>query len=479
MSPASPRKRSTQGRIGTDGYPASPPHSWWWSMDVIITHCAGLDVHKKRVTACRVIPDPTDRHAEGLIEVKDFGTMTRDLLALADWLAAVGITHVAMESTGEYWRPMYNLLEGDITIFLVNAAHVKQVPGRKTDKADARWLAKLMRYGLLQASFIPPQGQRDLRDLTRYRTKLVQEPSREGNRVQGVLERANIKLASVATDIMGVSGRAILAALTAGRAAPETMAELAKGRMRARLPLLEQALTGLMRDHHRRLLTLQLSHIDFLDEQIDALSAEIMRDLSELEADVLRPPPANLARATGEVGREGNQDAPGSPMSFSQAIAVLETIPGVDQRSAELLVAEWGTDMRRFGTASRLSAWTGVAPGNDERAGKQRSGKTRQRNRTLRTGLTQMAHAAARTKGTYLSALYQRLAARRGKKRAIMAVAHAIVVSAFHMLVRHETYHELGHKYLDERRRDHLVDRLTRRIERLGYRVSLDPVPAA
>jgi transposase len=221
---------------------------------------------------------------------------------------------------------VYNLLEGDITIFLVNAAHVKQVPGRKTDKADARWLAKLMRYGLLQASFIPPQGQRDLRDLTRHRTTLVQERSSEVNRIQGVLERANIKLASMATDIMGVSGRAILAALIAGRAAPETMAELAKGRMRAKLPLLEQALTGLMRDHHRRLLALQLAHIDFLDEQIDTLSAEIMRDLSELEADALPPPPAHLARATGEA----SQEAPSFPMSFAQAIAVLDTIPGVD-----------------------------------------------------------------------------------------------------------------------------------------------------
>jgi transposase len=448
-------------------------------MDVMFTHCAGLDVHKKTLTACRVTPDPTGREADGIVEIRVFGTMTADLLALSDWLAEAGITHVAMESTGEYWRPVYNLLEGDITIFLVNAAHVKQVPGRKTDKADARWLAKLMRYGLLQASFIPPQGQRDLRDLTRYRTKLVQERSRAVNRVQGVLERANIKLASVATDIMGVSGRAILAALIAGRAAPETMAELAKGRLRAKLPVLEQALTGLMRDHHRRLLALQLAHIDFLDEQIDALSAEIMRDLSELEADALPPPPANLARATGEGGSEASQDALSSPLSFAEAIAVLDTIPGVDQRSAELLVAEWGTDMRRFGTASRLSAWTGVAPGNDESAGKQRSGKTRQGNRTLRTGLTQMAHAAARTKSTYLSALYQRLAARRGKKRAIMAVAHAIVVSAFHMLARHEPYHELGHNYLDEQRRDHLRDRLTRRIERLGYRVSLDPIPAA
>jgi transposase len=375
-------------------------------MDVVFTHCAGLDVHKKTVMACRVMPDPTGQQADGIMELQEFGTMTRDLLALADWLAAVGITHVAMESTGEYWRPVYNLLEGDFTVFLVNAAHVKQVPGRKTDKADARWLAKLMRSGLLQASFIPPVEQRDLRELTRYRTKLVQERSREVNRVQGVLERANIKLAAVATDIMGVSGRAILAALIQGRADPATMAELAKGRMRTKIPLLAQALAGLMREHHRRLLTRQLAHIDFLDEQIEALGAEITDYLRALEPGDSPAPPPDRPEAAGEVEHAAAPDVPGTPLSFARAVTVLDTIPGVDQRGAELLVAEWGTDMRRFGTASRLSAWTGVAPGNDESAGKRRSGKTRQGNRVLRTGLTQLAHAAARTKGTYLSALY-------------------------------------------------------------------------
>jgi transposase len=232
---------------------------------VIFTHCAGLDVYKKSVMACRMTPDPTGQQPEDLVEIKEFSTLTTDLLALSDWLAEVGITHVAMESTGEYWKPVFNLLEGTFAVVLVNAAHVKQVPGRKTDKADARWLAKLMRYGLLQASFIPSPGQRERRDLTRYRTKLVQESSREVNRVQGVLERANIKLASVATDIMGVSGRAMLAALIAGLADPATMAELAKGRLRSKLPLLEQALTGLVRDHHRRLLVIQLAHVEPTD----------------------------------------------------------------------------------------------------------------------------------------------------------------------------------------------------------------------
>src|SRR5437764_8005041 len=249
--------------------------AWRDEMDVVFFRCAGLDVHKKSITACRIVPDPTGQEAEGIAELRTFDTMTRDLLALADWLTEASITHVAMESTGEYWTPVYNLLEGTFTVFLVNAAHVKNVPGRKTDKADARWLAKLMRFGLLQASFIPPQGQRDLRDLTRYRTKLVQERSREVNRVQGVLERANIKLASVASDVLGASGRAMLEALIAGRADPAALAELAKRRMRRKSPLLEQALTGLVRDHHRRLLAMQLAHIDFLDEQIDTLSTAI------------------------------------------------------------------------------------------------------------------------------------------------------------------------------------------------------------
>ena len=445
-------------------------------MDVTFTHCAGLDVHKKTVMACRVTPDPTGEHADGIMELKEFGAMTVDLLALSAWLAAAGMTHVAIESTGEYWKPLYNILEGNFTVFLVNAAHVKQVPGRKTDKADARWLAKLMRYGLLRASFIPPVEQRDLRDLTRDRTKLVQEHSREVNRVQGVLERANIKLAAVATDIMGVSARAILAALVEGRADPATMAELAKRRMRSTIPLLEQALTGLVRDHHRQLLAMQLAHIDFLDEQIEALSAEIMRRLAALSGHTV---PAESPEPAGERGSAATPETADAPMTFARAVTLLDTIPGVNQRGGELLVAEWGLDMARFGTAARLAAWSGVAPGNDESAGKQRSGKTRQGNQALRTGLTQLAHAAARTKGTYLSALYHRLATRRGKKRAIIAVAHSIVVSAFHRRIRGEPYREWGAHDFDERRHAHLVDQLTRRIERLGYRVTLEPVAAA
>jgi transposase len=443
-------------------------------MDVVFTHCAGLDVHKKSVTACRLISDPTGQQAEGIADLQTFGTMTRELLALADWLAEAGITHIAMESTGEYWKPVYNLLEGTFTIILVNAAHVKNVPGRKTDKADARWIAKLMRYGLLQASFIPPAGQRDLRDLTRYRVKLVQERAREVNRVQGVLERANIKLASVVSDIMGVSGRAMLEALIAGQADPTAMAALAKRRMRSKLPLLEQALTGRVRDHHRRLLAMQLAHIDFLDEQITALSDTIHSCLLTLSLPT--EPPCSSQETSEAHGAPMTAIAP--PVTFPRAVELLDTIPGVDQRGAEMLVAEIGVDMTRFGTAPRLAAWAGVAPGNNESAGKQRSGKTRQGNHTLRAGLTQLAHAAVHTKDTYLAALYRRLAARRGKKRAIRAVAHAIMVSAFYMLARNEPYRELGGNYFDERQRHYTVDRLASRLERLGYRVHLEPVAA-
>jgi transposase len=409
-----------------------------------------------------------------MVDLRTFGPLTLELLALADWLTEASITHVAMESTGEYWTPVYNLLEGTFTVFLVHAAPVKNVPGRQTDKADARWLAKLMRFGLLQASFIPPQGQRDLRDLTRYRTTLVQERVREVHRVQGVLERANLQLASVVSDIMGVSGRAMREALIAGRADPATMADLAKRRMRAKIPLLEQALTGVVRDHHRQLLAMPLAHIDFLDEQIAVLNSTIETALSALSADEpprRQPPPHAAARSAPPL-------AGAAPLTFTRAVELLDTLPGVDQRGAEVLVAEIGMDMSRFETAPRLAAWAGVAPGNDESAGKQRSGKTRQGHRSLRAILTPRAHAAVRTKGTYVSALYQRLAARRGKQRAIIAVAHSIMKSVFHMLSRNAPYHDLGANYFDERRRHYPVDRLARRIEHLGYRVHLEPVAA-
>lgn len=364
-------------------------------MEVIFTSGAGLDVHKQRITACRVTPDPTGQQADGLLGWRAFGTLPVDLLALSDGLAEAGITPVAMESTGEDGQPVSNILAGDFTIFLAHAAHVKPVPGRKTDQADARWLATLRRDGLLRASLIPPVGQRDRRDLPRDRTKLVQERGREGNRVHGVLARADIKPGAVATNMFGVSGRAMLAALIEGRADPATLAEWAQGRRRSQIPLWEQALTGLVRDHHRRVRTIQLAPRDCLDEPIEALRAEMARGVTALRGG--EPPaaptkPAQLAPSTPAE--------PPGPLTFAQAVTLLETMPGGDQRGAELVVAEWGTAMARVGTAERLSAWSGVAPGHDESAGKRRAGATRQGHRALRAGLTPWAHAAVRPTGT-------------------------------------------------------------------------------
>jgi transposase len=297
-------------------------------MAIVFTHGAGLDVHQKSVPACRITLDHRGQQADGIMELREFGTMPVDLLALSDWLAEAGITPVAMERTGEYWKPVFHLLEGTCGVCLVNAAHVKPGPGRKTDKAEARWLVTLMRDGLLNASFIPPQGQRDRRDVPRDRRKVVQERSREINRVQGLLERANITLASVASDSLGVSGRAILAALSEGRAEPATMAALARGRMRSKLAVLEQALTGLGRDHHRRLLALQLAQIDFLDEPIEPLNATIMECVVELSPG---EPPGPMGEPAVATDPPGGAARPPAPMTFARAVILLEPIPGADQ----------------------------------------------------------------------------------------------------------------------------------------------------
>jgi transposase len=430
--------------------------------------CAGLDVHKKTVTACR----RDGKHQE----VKTFGTTTPDLLELVDWLLEWECTHVAMESTGDYWKPIYNLLEGSFQVLLVNAKHVKHVPGRKTDVGDAQWLAELMQYGLLKASFIPPAPQRDLRDLTRYRTKQVQDRAREVKRVQKVLETANIKLSSVATDVLGVSGRAMLEAIVAGQSDPETMAQLAKGRMRSKLPELEKALTGVVRDHHRFLLAQQLVHIDFLDEHISRLSAEIEHRIHEM-SQTQDHSPLPRGQASRNVDSETEYETP-EPPSFEKAVELLDTIPGIDKLTAELIVAELGVDMNRFPTAKHAAAWAGLAPGNNESGGKRRSGRTKKGNRALRSGLLQAAWAASRTKNTYLSAQYSRLAGRRGKKRAIVAVAHSILVMSYHILKRQQPYKELGGNYFDERKKESILHGLVKRISKLGYEVSLEPTAA-
>ena len=413
-------------------------------MDVLHTRCCGVDVHKASVVACLLVPGPGGAPAK---EVRTFSTMTADLLGLVDWLVAAGCTHVAMESTGSFWKPLYNLLEGVVAeVLVVNAAHITQVPGRKTDVKDAEWIATLLRHGLLRASFIPDRPQRELRELTRYRTSLIRERAAEVNRLQKVLEGGNIKLSAVAKDITGVSGRAILAALLAGSTDAAAMAQLARGKLRAKIPQLEQALVGRCGAHQRFMITQQLVHIDALDEIIEQVSAEI--------AERVRP--------------------------FEEQIALLDGITGVGPRTAEALVAEVGVDMSRFPSADHLASWAGLAPGNNESAGKRKSGKTRKGSPWLRAVLVEAAHAAGRTKDTYLGAQYRRLLARKGKKRAAVAVARSILVIAYHILRDHQPYHELVATYLDQRNRQAVERHLVRRLEALGYDVSLQPKePAA
>ena len=410
-------------------------------MDVIYERCCGLDVHKRTVVACLIV---AGTHGEPRKEIRTFGTMTEDLLELSDWLAAAGCTHVAMESTGVYWKPLYNLLEEAFTPLLVNAWHIKAVPGRKTDVKDCEWIAELLRHGLLRGSFVPERPQRELRELTRYRTALVRERAAEVSRLQKTLEGANIKLASVATDIMGKSGRQMLKALIAGSTDASEMAQLARGKLRAKIPQLEQALRGCFGAHQRFLIAQQLAHIDFLEETIEQLSAEIAERMHPLE----------------------------------EAIERLETIPGVGRRTAEAILAEIGPEMSRFPTYRHLASWAGMCPGNDQSGGKRRSGKTTKGNPWLRAALVEAAHAAGRTKETYLSAQYRRLATRRGKKKAAVAVGHTILVIAYCLLERSCSYEELGGNYFDKRDRQGVERRLVRRLEGLGYKVSLDPVAA-
>ena len=381
-------------------------------MEVIHTHCAGLDVHKKTVVASIIVP----QEGGGLYrETRTFETMTSGLLALSDWLLEQGVSHAAMESTGEYWKPIFNILEHGFEILLVNAQHIKAVPGRKTDVKDAEWIAELLRFGLLKASFIPPEGQRELRELTRFRSTFIRERATLVNRLQKVLESANIKLASVASDVNGVSGKAILQALVEGTSKPEEM-------------------------HHRFILSELLCQLDALDESISHFDEKI--------EEYCRP--------------------------FEEAVTLVDTIPGVARKVAEVIVSEIGTDMSCFPTANHLASWAGVAPGNNESAGKRLSGKTTKGNRALVSALTQAAHAASRTKNTYLNAQFHRLAARRGKKRAIMAVAHSILVIAYHLIKSKEPYHDLGFGYFDKRNAQSTAKRLVRRLQELGYNINSD-----
>ena len=411
-------------------------------MDVLYERCCGIDVHKKMVVACLITPDATGTPTK---QTRTYGTMTADLLEMMDWLTDAGCTHVAMESTGVFWKPLYNLMEGTLEVLVVNAAHMKNVPGRKTDVKDAEWIADLLRLGLLRASFIPDRPQRELRELTRYRTSLLHERSAEVNRLQKTLEGANIKLSSVATDIMGKSGRDMLAALVAGRSDAAALAQLARGKLREKLPQLEKALRGQFAAHQRFLVAQQLAHIDGLDEIIERVSAEI--------AERVQP--------------------------FEEAIEQVDTVTGIGRRTAEVLVAEVGTDLTRFRTSGHLASWAGLCPGNNESAGKHHGGKTRKGSPWLRAALVEAAKAAGRSKKTYLGAQYRRIAARRGAKRAAVAVAHSILVIVYHILTRHEPYHDLGVTYFDERDRQAVERRLVKRLQALGYDVSLRPLAAA
>lgn len=411
-------------------------------MQVVHERCAGLDVHKRTVVACVLLTQP-----DGTVqrEVRTFATMTAELLALADWLDSQRVTQVALESTGVYWKPVFNLLEDERTIVLVNPQHMRAVPGRKTDVKDAEWLADLLRHGLLQPSFIPPAPIRELRELTRYRKNLVEARAREVNRVQKVLEGANIKLASVATDVLGKSGRAMLEALIAGEQDPAVLAELARGRMRSKRPELQRALDGRLLGQHRILLQHLLAHIDFLEQSLAELEAEIDRCL----------------------------------VPFGRAVALAQTLPGIAETAATAIIAELGTDMSRFASEKHLSSWAGVCPGNKQSGGKRLSGKTTHGNPYLRAVLGEVAWAISHTKDNYLSAQFHRIARRRGKQKAVVAVAHSVLIILYHMLREGKPYSDLGPDYFEKLEATRIERYHVRRLEQLGYTVTLTPAPAA
>jgi transposase len=407
-------------------------------MQVMYERCAGLDVHKKSVVACSIEPAEEGGWQK---QTRRFGTMTDELLSLADWLRARQVTTVAMESTGVYWKPVFNILESEFEVLVVNARHIKYVPGRKSDVSDAQWIAELLQHGLVKGSYIPEEPQRDLRDLIRYRTSLVQERAREINRVQKVLEDANVKLSSVASNVLGVSGRQMLEAIVAGNNDPEALAQLAKGRLRAKIPQLERALKGQVRSSHRLLLRLHLEHIDDISAKIDSLNEEIDRLIV--------------------------------PFDENDELRRLDDIPGVGLEVAQVILAELGVDMSRFPSAAHAASWAGLAPGKNESAGKNRSGKITPGNPHLKPALVQAAHAASRTKNNYLAAQFRRLAARRGKKRAAIAVAHSILVIAYHMIRNGTEYRDLGGDYFDNRNKEQLQRNLVKRLQGLGLNVTL------
>jgi transposase len=444
-------------------------------MQVVHTRCAGLDVHKKSVVAAvRLLS------ADGTLttHVRTFATTTAALLDLVAWLLSLEVTHVAMESTGEFWKPVYNLVEGSFTVLVVNAAHIKYVLGRKTDVKDAEWIAELLAHGLLRPSFVPPAPQRALRDLTRQRTHLIHERASVVNRMQKVLEWANIKLSSVVTDITGVSARAMLQGLVDGQTDISALAQLAKGRLRSKLAELEQALRGTLEPHHAFMISQHLALLDVFDEQICAFDTRIA---AAIDGTRPAPPPADGTTGLADPTRTSATDltTPSASDGAWAAQAILDAIPGIGIRVAETILAELGTDMSRFLNAGHASSWAGLAPGQHESAGKRKSTHIRDGNRYLRTALVQAAWAAVKQADTFLAAFYRRLAARRGKKKAIIAVAHKILVIVYTLLKTGQVYQERGTTALAERQKERIVHRLERRIAQLGYQVHLEPIIAA
>jgi transposase len=410
-------------------------------MEVMAECCCGLDIHRDTIVACLL---KGKAHQKPRKQIRTFGTTTREVLALREWLLSEACTLVGMESTGVYWKPIYALLEGDFELIVGNAHHIKNVPGRKTDVKDAEWIADLIRHGLIAKSYVPAPPMRELRDLLRYRRKLVEAHSAERNRIIKVLEQANIKLASVAADVFGVSGMLMIKALIGGEATPQEMAQLAKGKMRSKIARLEPALEGRLEEHHRFLLATQVQRLEAMDADLKRLEQRI--------EEKLRP--------------------------FAPQVELLKQIPGVDWVVAAIIIAELGVDMGVFGSAERAAAWAGVAPGNYQSAGKRLKGAARKGNRFLTTALVEAAQAASRAKGTYLRDKFHRLKARRGYKRALVAIGHKILVSAYHMLATGADYKDLGEQYLDRLDSKRVATGLLRRLERLGYQVEVK-APAA
>jgi transposase len=411
-------------------------------MDVIVDRPAALDVHKAQVTACVRVPDAAGRREP---EVREFSTTVGGLLVLRDWLCAHRVTHVAMEATSVYWKPIWAILEDDFELLLVNARHVKNLPGRKTDVKDAEWLCQLLEAGLLKASFVPPKPIRQLRQLTRYRKAQIKERQREANRLHKALEDTGIKLDCVATNILGVSGRAMLDALVAGTTDPEVLADLARGKLRKKIPALREALEGRFEPLHALLVGSILAHLDFLDEQVQRLSEAIEEQL----------------------------------VPFSPAVGLLCSIPGVEARTAQNILAEIGTDMSVFPTAGQLASWAGVCPGNDQSAGKRRSGRTRKGSKWLNDALKDAAMSAANTNGSYLQAQYKRLKPRVGHGRALGAVKHSILCAIWHMLQTGELYKDLRGDYFRARNPERQTRRLVAQLQALGHTVTLQQAAAA